>query len=187
MKVERDCNLSDSQAVRMTTKNDNRYGGADNACEITTEWPISWMMVGRNTGMELNAMLVPKNISAVSQHFASVRVATTSARASPFEGPEVCADLSFRRRRRATFFSRGVRYVAAEGESGIVCQATTATSTLGKPSSRKSNLQEAIGEYFPSLMIAQARVLAKLVASGAAEMKNPVLRANSSLLKKKDR
>jgi len=137
--------------------------------------------------MELNAMLVPKNINAVSQHFTSVRVATTSASLSPLDGVEVCVDFSFRSRRRATFFSRDVRYVAVEGESGMVCQAITAIKTLGNPSRRNSNLHDAIGECFPSLIIAQASVLAKLVARGAAEIKNPVLSASSSLLKKNDK
>lgn len=74
-----------------------------------------------------------------------------------------------------------------EGESGIICQAITATRTLGKPSRRKRRRQEAMGLCFPSAMIAHASVLAKEVASGAAEMKNPVRNASSSRLKKKDR
>lgn len=40
---------------------------------------------------------------------------------------------------------------------------------------------------WPAFVISQARLLAKLVASGAAEMKRPVRKASSSLLKKKER
>lgn len=74
-----------------------------------------------------------------------------------------------------------------DGLSGMRCQAMTATSTLGKPSSKNSNRQRAIGLCLPSAMIAHASVLANDVANGAAEMKSPVLRASSSRLKKKDR
>jgi hypothetical protein len=48
-------------------------------------------------------------------------------------------------------------------------------------------LQLSMAVFFPNLTIAKARVLAKLLAKGAAEMNSPVLKASSFLLKKKDR
>ena len=77
------------------------------------------------------------------------------------------------RRTFATLRSRGVRYLAVEGESGITCQANTATMMLGKPSNRKRARQGSRGPCWESLTISQARVLAQLVARGAAEMKSP--------------
>ncbi len=57
---------------------------------------------------------------------------------------------------------------------------------LGEPSTRNSSLQAAIGMCSPAFVISHARLLAKLVASGAAEMNSPVRSANSSLLKKNE-
>lgn len=94
---------------------------------------------------------------------------------------------SLRKRKTAIFFWRRVRYRADEGESGIIRHAATATRMEGKPSSKKSRRQGAMGNFCPRAMIAHASVLAKLVASGAADIKNPVLSANSSRLKKNDR
>lgn len=73
------------------------------------------------------------------------------------------------------------------GESGMVCQTKMAMRMLGKPSRRKRRRHEAMGLLFPNLTIAHARVLANDVARGAADMKNPTLKAISSFLKKKDR
>ena len=58
----------------------------------------------------------------------------------------------------------------------------TETIILGKPSTRKSSRQEAMGILVPSLVMTHAKLLANEVASGAAEMKRPVLKANSSRL-----
>ena len=49
----------------MTMMKDMRYGGALKACDASREWPISWIIRGRKTGMEENAMLVKKNMKAV--------------------------------------------------------------------------------------------------------------------------
>ena len=76
--------------------------------------------------------------------------------------------------------------MAWEGLSGIWYQATTAATMLGEPSTRNSSLQAAIGMCSPAFVISQARLLAKLVAKGAAEMNRPVRSANSSLLKKNE-
>lgn len=46
--------------------------------------------------------------------------------------------------------------------------AMAATTTEGKPSTRKSRRQGAMGPSWPSLMMSQAREEAKVVASGAA-------------------
>lgn len=87
----------------------------------------------------------------------------------PEEGLEAAVDgCSLRRRRRATFFSRLVRYEAVCGESGMTFQAMTETTTEGKPSTRKSSRQGAMGLKSAHLTMTQARVLAKLVARGAA-------------------
>ena len=77
------------------------------------------------------------------------------------------------RRSLATLRSRGVRYLTVEGESGMMCQATMPTMMLGKPSSKKSARQGSRGPCWDSLTISHARVLAQLVARGAAEMKRP--------------
>ena len=53
---------------------------------------------------------------------------------------------------------------------------------LGKPSTRKSSRQEAMGIFVPILVMNHAKLLANEVASGAAEMKRPVRKANSSRL-----
>ena len=56
------------------------------------------------------------------------------------------------------------------------------TMILGKPSTRNNKRQSAIGIRLPILVITQAKLLAKAVASGAAEMNRPVLNASSSRL-----
>ena len=56
------------------------------------------------------------------------------------------------------------------------------TMILGKPSTRNSKRQTAIGIRLPVLVITQAKLLANDVASGAAEMNRPVLKASSSRL-----
>jgi hypothetical protein len=58
---------------------------------------------------------------------------------------------------------------------------------LGKPSIMNKSLQLSMAVFLPNLTIAKAKVLAKLLARGAAEMNIPVLVASSFLLKKKDR
>ena len=64
-----------------------------------------------------------------------------------------------------------------------MCKNTkTETTILGKPSTRKSSRHEAMGIFVPVLMMSHARLLANEVASGAAEMKRPVRKANSSRL-----
>lgn len=72
------------------------------------------------------------------------------------------------RRSLAIFFSRLVRYVAFSGESGIILHATVATTTAGKPSTRKSSLHGAMGPPSANLVISHARDEANVVASGAA-------------------
>lgn len=58
----------------------------------------------------------------------------------------------------------------------------TETMILGKPSTRKSSRHEAMGIFVPILVMSHAKLLANEVASGAAEMKRPVRKANSSRL-----
>lgn len=71
---------SDSEAVTRTTPNATRNGGAERACEAMDEYPILQssvsysqkgvgtyllMIVGRNTGIELNATLQPRNMNYI--------------------------------------------------------------------------------------------------------------------------
>lgn len=77
------------------------------------------------------------------------------------------------RRSLAILRSREVRYLAVEGQSGMICQANMATMMLGKPSTRKRARQGSRGPCCDSFTMSQAKVLAQLVASGAAEMKRP--------------
>jgi hypothetical protein len=154
-------------------------------------------------------MLARKKMAAVSQAAGSVRTARVSRRV-PLGGEVVVVVVRFScwRRRRATFFSRRVRYGAVWGESGMMCQARAAARTEGKPSIRKSRRQGAMGPDSASARISQAREEAKEVASGAAvgasvrtrnyfdqflggillpDMKMAVLNASSSRLKKNDK
>lgn len=64
----------------------------------------------------------------------------------------------------------------------MTLHAMTETMTEGKPSMRKRRRQGAMGLSLPTLTMIQARVDAKLVARGAAEMKMAVRKANSCLL-----
>lgn len=73
-----------------------------------------------------------------------------------------------RSRSAATLRSRRVRYRAVLGESGMMYQAAMATMILGKPSTRKSARHGSTGPSCESLTITHARLLAKLVAKGAA-------------------
>ena len=57
------CQRSEKYAVRRTVKKAARYGGAERACEVRAELPISLMMVGKKTGKELKATLEQKNIA----------------------------------------------------------------------------------------------------------------------------
>ena len=72
-----------------------------------------------------------------------------------------------------------------EGELGSQYQHATATNTAGNPSIKNRSLQLAIPVLSPIFTIAQAKLLAKLVARGAAETNSPVLKASSSRRKKK--
>lgn len=54
-------------------------------------------------------------------------------------------------------------------------QAKMAVIMLGKPSKRKSARHGSIGLFWLSLTITHARLLAKLVARGAAEIWSPTL------------
>jgi len=150
-------------------------------------WPISWMIVGRNTGKDENAMFVKKNMNAVTYDFGSRIVLSISRTLRPCLPEPDEGSFSLRRRNLATFFSRFVRNLAVLGLSGMRRQAWTATRTLGKPSTRKRSRHLAMGDFSATSMMAHAKVLANDVASGAADMKNPVRRANSSRLKKKER
>ena len=89
---------------------------------------------------------------------------------------------SVRSRSCATLRSLGVRYRALWGLSGMFRNTKTETMILGKPSTRKSSRHEAMGIPVPILVMTHAKLLANEVASGAAEMKRPVLKANSSRL-----
>lgn len=144
-------------------------------------------MVGRKIGMLLNAMLVKKKMDDISRAFGSVTVEVTSLNFRRSLELGIDEGDSLRSRKTATFFSRCVRYDAVAGESGMRCHAMTAMRTLGNPSRRNNNRQGAIGQYFPNFTIPHARELANEVESGAALKNIPVLKANSSLLKKKDR
>ena len=132
-------------------------------------------------------MLVRKKMRAVSQETGSMRAERTSRRERPEEGAEdeaVVVDLgrwafSGRRRRRATFFWRGVRYRAVCGESGTMCHAARATMMEGNPSTRKSTRHGAMGLASPNLTMSHARLDAKELASGAAEMNMAVRKASS--------
>jgi len=130
-------------------------------------------------------MFARKNINAVSHAEGSLKAARTSLAFRPdvdFDDgwPErlkdgrpwpCCCALSRRRRNRATFRSRGVRYDARSGESGITPHAMVETMMEGKPSIRNSNRHEAIGKFSPIHRIAQARNPANADASGAAAIR----------------
>lgn len=180
-------------------------------------------------------MLARKNIAAVIQALGSSTTESTSFDlrppepvvvvvvvdddGAPLELPFRRRDLllSWRSRRRATFFSRSVRYDVVSGESGITFQAIVAIMTEGKPSSRNSSRHGAMGPPSATFRMSQASDEAKVVARGAAtcrqaisqvslagifakmtayleegeghipEMKIAVRKANSCRLKKKDR
>lgn len=87
-------------------------------------------------------------------------------------------------RKRSVAISRSLveSYGEVEGESGMIYQAHTATSILGNPSMMNNNRQLSITVWLPSLTMAKAKVLAKLLARGAAEMNSPVRKASSLLL-----
>jgi len=82
----------------------------------------------------------------------------------------------------ATFCSLLERYLADSGLSGIYIHTNTATIILGNPSTRNSKRQAEIGTFVPILEISHAKLLAKDMANGAAEMKRPVRKASSSRL-----
>lgn len=67
----------------------------------------------------------------------------------------------------------------------MTLQAITEMTTEGKPSMRKSSRHGAMGLNFANFTMAQARVDAKVIASGPAERKIAVRKASSSRLKKK--
>lgn len=91
---------------------------------------------------------------------------------------------SFRLRRVAIFRSRSLsqRQRGSEGESGSQYQVQTAMIHAGKPSSKNNSLQLAMPVLSPNLTIPYAKLLAYVVARGAAAMKIPVLNASSSRL-----
>lgn len=109
-------------------------------------------------------------MAAAIQATGSQKTATRSRPRRPEAGFAAAAgpERPSRRRSRATFFSRRVRYDAVWGESGMTCQATTEAMTEGKPSTRKSSRQGAMGPRSANPTMAHARVAAKLVARGAA-------------------
>ena len=177
---------------------------ADGGCFL----PYSWMIVGRKGGKLENATLQLKNMNylsqlrlwqagiqeflytAVIQHFTSVKASRISRQSRPdlsvaitFSNPLALSPPSLA---RATFLSRRLRYLAESGVSGIWYHAAAAKTILGSPSTRNSNLQAAMGNRSPAFVISQARLPAKEVARGAAEMKRPVRRASSSRLKKNE-
>ena len=57
--------------MAITTMKARRYGGAERAWDVKVLWPMEWMMVGRNTGIDEYAMLEKKNIIAVKYAFGS--------------------------------------------------------------------------------------------------------------------
>ena len=85
-------------------------------------------------------------------------------------------------RNLATFLCRGVKKLAFPGESGINNQAKTAATKLGNPSIRNSDRHGAIGMLLLSFTINHAKLLAKEVARGAADMNSAVRYASSSRL-----
>lgn len=148
---------------------ENRYGGAERIWDDKAENPSDFSrIVGRNTGSEAKDMLVKRNMEAVNHGVKEQRVCKRSRKDSE-RLDDACG-----RRRTAIRRSRGVRYDAVEGESGIRCQAQRATNREGKPSIRKSARQGVmIRVFLDKKTIAHARELAKELARGAAEMKIP--------------
>lgn len=55
------------------------------------------------------------------------------------------------------------------------CHAKIAVMMLGNPSNKKTALQDSIGPFRVSFTMSHATLLAKLVASGAAEICRPTL------------
>lgn len=46
-------------------RKEKRYGGAERAWDVRAELPISFIIVGRKTGRELNATLQQRSMPAV--------------------------------------------------------------------------------------------------------------------------
>lgn len=173
---------SERRPMSKTKTNDRRYGGADRICEVRAEKDMLLMMVGRNTGKEAKETLMERKINACNHGIKLVRVLKV--------GEDLKRDAKFARvvdvfpsgfdeslcwfsscsRSRATFRSLLLRYLAVSGESGMKYQAKTAVMMLGKPSNRNKARHGSIGPFSLSLTMTHARLLAKLVASGAAEI-----------------
>ena len=148
---------------------------------------MALIMVGRNTGSDANDTFIERKMSACSQGIGLESVLTVLddlSRARTFclvvDVFSSCRDVvscccSTCSRSRATFLCRDVRYRAVSGESGMRYQAKIAVMMLGKPSKRNSALHGSIGPFLLSFTITQARLLAKLVAKGAAEIWSPTL------------
>ncbi len=127
--------------------------------------------------------------TAVIQHFKSINASRIS-RQSSLELLLIIPSLEFLSLlslRRAILFSRWSRNLAMLGLSGIWYQAIIATTTLGNPSTRNKSLHDEIWTWFATFVTSHARLLANEVARGAADMKRPVRKANSSRLKKNER
>jgi len=173
--------------MRRTNAKERRYGGAERICDVSAEKSMLRIIVGRKTGRDAKETLIERKMRACSQwigldsvltdfedlrrertfHFAGgvfsscIAVLSLSCRCSSWS------------RSRATFLSRGVRYRAVSGESGMKYQANIAVMMLGKPSNKNRARHGSIGPSWLSLTMTQARLLAKLVASGAAEIWSP--------------
>lgn len=139
------------------------------------------MIVGKKTGKDAKETLIEKKIKAWSHGIGLDRVLTNEedlilASKAPFSPSWSSTVLWFScacsssRRSLATFRSLTVRYRADSGESGMKYHANIAVMMLGNPSKRKTARQDSMGPFCVSLTIIQARVLAKLVARGAAEI-----------------
>lgn len=165
-----------------TNANDSRYGGADKICEVRAEKDMLLMMVGRNTGREAKETLIERKINAcshgtrlesvlmVGEDFRRATKLALVADVFPSRANESSCWDSSSNRSRATFRSLALRYLAVSGESGMKYHAKAAVIMLGRPSNRNNARHGSIGPFLLNLTITQARLLAKLVASGAAEI-----------------
>lgn len=153
---------------------------------MSAEKSMLRIMVGRKTGRDANETLMERKMRACSQgmeldsvliDFEDLRRARTLHFVEADFSSRVVESLSCCcsswSRSLATFLSRGVRYRAVSGESGMKYHAKMAVIMLGKPSNKNRARHGSIGPFLLSLTMSQARLLAKLVASGAAEICSP--------------
>jgi len=154
---------------------------------VSAEKSMLRIIVGRKTGRDANETLMERKMRACSQgmELNSVlidfedlrRVRALHFVKAAFSSRVVVESLSCCcsswSRSLATFLSRGVRYRAVSGESGMKYHAKMAVIMLGKPSNKNRARHGSIGPFLLRLTMSQARLLAKLVASGAADIWSP--------------